>query len=85
MSSTFLYFAYGSNLLRQRLQLANPSAVFVAVAKLEEHSLNFSCLGKDPRQLRWRGGVATIKDSPGMSVWGCVWRLGNEHMSTLDR
>ena len=31
---SFLYFAYGSNLLRERLVRANPSAKFVAVAKL---------------------------------------------------
>ena len=31
----FLYFAYGSNLLRERLLLQNPSAKFVAVGKLE--------------------------------------------------
>ena len=34
-ASRFLYFAYGSNLLRERLVLANPSAVFKAVGKLE--------------------------------------------------
>ena len=32
---TFLYFAYGSNLLKQRLQLENPSAEFVAVGELK--------------------------------------------------
>jgi hypothetical protein len=32
---TFLYFAYGSNLLRQRLHMDNPSAKFVDVAKLK--------------------------------------------------
>ena len=32
---SFLYFAYGSNLLRERLLLQNPSAKFVAVGKLE--------------------------------------------------
>ena len=32
---TFLYFAYGSNLLRERIHICNPSAVFKATAKLE--------------------------------------------------
>lgn len=32
---TFLYFAYGSNLLKERLQLKNPSAVVHCVARLK--------------------------------------------------
>lgn len=82
---TFLYFGYGSNLLRQRLQLSNPSARFVAVAELKDHKLDFNCLGIEPQRMRWRGGAASIREEPGNSVWGCVWRLGNEHLQTLDR
>lgn len=32
---TFLYFAYGSNLLKERLQLKNPSAIIHCVARLK--------------------------------------------------
>lgn len=32
---TFLYFAYGSNLLKERLQLKNPSAIVHCVASLK--------------------------------------------------
>lgn len=32
---TFMYFAFGSNLLTQRIHINNPSAKFVDVAKLE--------------------------------------------------
>ncbi|TKC52905.1 hypothetical protein EI555_009080 [Monodon monoceros] len=31
----FLYFAYGSNLLTERIHLRNPSAVFCSVARLQ--------------------------------------------------
>uniref|UniRef100_A0A8C8AHE7 Gamma-glutamylcyclotransferase n=1 Tax=Otus sunia TaxID=257818 RepID=A0A8C8AHE7_9STRI len=31
----FLYYAYGSNLLRERLLLSSPSAVLRAVARLQ--------------------------------------------------
>lgn len=82
---SFLYFAYGSNLLRQRLHLQNPSAKFVAAAELADYKLAFSCLGMKPENLRWKGGAATIQKSIGNSVWGCVWRLGKEHLPTLDR
>ena len=39
--ATFLYFAYGSNLLTKRIHFQNPSAVFKDVAKLEGHKLEF--------------------------------------------
>lgn len=32
---SFLYFAYGSNLLSDRIHLHNPSAVFFCVARLQ--------------------------------------------------
>uniref|UniRef100_A0A3B5Q0Z0 Gamma-glutamylcyclotransferase b n=1 Tax=Xiphophorus maculatus TaxID=8083 RepID=A0A3B5Q0Z0_XIPMA len=68
-SQTFLYFAYGSNLLKERLQLKNPSATVYCVAKLKDYKLvfgNYKGLASD----RWHGGVATIEDSPGDEVWG---------------
>uniref|UniRef100_A0A8C1SZI5 Gamma-glutamylcyclotransferase n=1 Tax=Cyprinus carpio TaxID=7962 RepID=A0A8C1SZI5_CYPCA len=36
-SGCFMYFAYGSNLLKERLQLKNPSAVI----KVKKHMLSF--------------------------------------------
>ncbi|XP_068829158.1 gamma-glutamylcyclotransferase isoform X4 [Capricornis sumatraensis] len=32
---SFFYFAYGSNLLTERIHLRNPSAVFYSVARLQ--------------------------------------------------
>ena len=34
MAGKFYYFAYGSNLLKERIRLNNPSAVFKAIGKL---------------------------------------------------
>jgi gamma-glutamylcyclotransferase len=46
MGSTFLYFAYGSNLLTKRIHINNPSAVRVGIGKLMVHlpdnSLHFN-------------------------------------------
>ena len=39
---TFLYFAYGSNLLTERIHINNPSAVFKNIAKLDGHQLGFN-------------------------------------------
>uniref|UniRef100_A0A8C3G169 Gamma-glutamylcyclotransferase b n=2 Tax=Cyclopterus lumpus TaxID=8103 RepID=A0A8C3G169_CYCLU len=80
---TFLYFAYGSNLLKERLQLKNPSAKVHCVARLEDYGLvfgNYKGLASD----RWHGGVATIEHSPGDEVWGVVWRMSMSDLESLD-
>ncbi|KAA0702597.1 Gamma-glutamylcyclotransferase [Triplophysa tibetana] len=82
--SAFLYFAYGSNLLKERLQLKNPSASVYCVAKLKDYKLVFG----NPRgqeSQRWHGGVATIEHSPGDEVWGVVWRMNISDLESLDR
>lgn len=48
---TFLYFAYGSNLLRQRIHLRNPSAQFCCVARLQVSAGP----GPQPRNCTWAG------------------------------
>ena len=35
MGDTFLYFGFGSNLLKERIHISNPSAKFVCTAKLK--------------------------------------------------
>ena len=39
---TFLYFAYGSNLLTERIQINNPSAKFKSIGFLKKHKLDFN-------------------------------------------
>uniref|UniRef100_A0A674NXN6 Gamma-glutamylcyclotransferase b n=1 Tax=Takifugu rubripes TaxID=31033 RepID=A0A674NXN6_TAKRU len=80
---TFLYFAYGSNLLKERLQLKNPSAIVHCVARLKDYKLvfgNHKGLASD----RWHGGVATIEHSPGDEVWGVVWKMNISDLESLD-
>ncbi|XP_051576199.1 gamma-glutamylcyclotransferase-like [Myxocyprinus asiaticus] len=81
--STFLYFAYGSNLLKERLQLKNPSAIVYCVARLKDYKLAFGN-HKGLKSLRWHGGVATIEYSPGDEVWGVVWRMNISDLESLD-
>ena len=33
---------------------------------------------------RWNGCAATITESPGESVYGCLWELDMDHLQTLD-
>ena len=48
---TFLYFAYGSNLLKERLQLKNPSATVHHVARLKVWALS---AGKNHKEHAFR-------------------------------
>ncbi|XP_071378111.1 gamma-glutamylcyclotransferase a [Centroberyx affinis] len=79
----FMYFAFGSNLLKERLQLANPSAIFHCAGRLKDYVLKFG-LWEEHVDNPWHGGVATIDFCPGGEVWGVVWTLNNEHLISLD-
>ncbi|XP_041650431.1 gamma-glutamylcyclotransferase b isoform X3 [Cheilinus undulatus] len=71
------------NLLKERLQLKNPSASVHCVARLKDYKLvfgNFKGMVSD----RWHGGVATIERSPGDEVWGVVWRMNMSDLESLD-
>ncbi|GCB78310.1 hypothetical protein scyTo_0016808, partial [Scyliorhinus torazame] len=78
----FYYFGYGSNLLSERLQLQNPSAVQVAVGCLKGYKVAFG--GFEQRLSSWGGGVATIIPSPDDDVWGVVWHLKAADQHSLD-
>ncbi|XP_064610735.1 LOW QUALITY PROTEIN: gamma-glutamylcyclotransferase-like [Liolophura sinensis] len=78
----FLYFAYGSNLLRQRL-LCNQSGQlkrFKGVGKLQDYELRF----KGYTSKSWSGHPATIEACPGSDVWGVVWELEDQLAQALD-
>jgi gamma-glutamylcyclotransferase len=77
---TFLYFGYGSNLLRQRILLQNPSAVFDTIARLDNYKLDFNYPSKT-----WNGAAATIIESQGDHVWGAVWCINISDMPNLDK
>ncbi|EFB30198.1 hypothetical protein PANDA_007923, partial [Ailuropoda melanoleuca] len=80
---SFLYFAYGSNLLTERIHLRNPSAAFCCVARLQDYKLDFgNSQGKTSET--WHGGIATIFQSPGDEVWGVVWKMNKSNLSSLD-
>ncbi|XP_062980858.1 gamma-glutamylcyclotransferase [Elgaria multicarinata webbii] len=83
-NETFLYFAYGSNLLRERILLKNPSVVFLTLAHLLDYKLAFgSHQGKPSSQ--WHGSTATIVYTPGDEVWGVVWKINSNDLYSLDR
>ncbi|KAM6899286.1 gamma-glutamylcyclotransferase a [Xenentodon cancila] len=83
-SGRFRYFAFGSNLLKERLQLSNPTAIFFSTGRLKDYKLNFG-LWKEHVESAWHGGVATIEFSPGAEVWGVIWTLSEENLTSLDK
>ena len=66
---TFLYFAYGSNMLPARLQARCPSAQLVGLAIAPDHRLEFSKPGRDG------SGKATLHPAPGATTPGVVYRI----------
>lgn len=80
MSNTFLYFAYGSNLLARRIRLNNKTAVVKSIGYIKNFRLDFQRFSK-----RWRGASATIVETEGSIVWGVIWELDCSNLSTLDR
>ena len=58
--NTFYYFAYGSNLLKDRIQLMNTSATFQTIGRLDGYQLDF-----DLKNDYWHGCVANIVEQAG--------------------
>ncbi|XP_019726487.1 gamma-glutamylcyclotransferase-like isoform X1 [Hippocampus comes] len=83
-TGTFVYFAFGSNMLKERLHLENPSATYLDTGRLKDYQLDFGVWGRGAEN-SWHGGVATIRESPGSEVWGVVWTLDRDHQDTLDK
>ncbi|XP_067001326.1 gamma-glutamylcyclotransferase isoform X2 [Anabrus simplex] len=80
MASKFLYFAYGSNLLAQRIHINNPSAVRRTIGKLEGYRLDFNHWSH-----RWKGCAATIVPEEGKHTWGAIWEIDDSNLEDLDR
>ncbi len=74
------YFAYASNMHPGQMNKRAPGAVFVARARLPDHTLVF------PRHSDfWEGGVGSFVPAPGQSVWGVVYEITHQDKEGLDR
>ncbi|VDM56717.1 unnamed protein product [Angiostrongylus costaricensis] len=84
MTRFFYYFAYGSNLLKERIRVQYTyrqikGAEFERSGVLKNYELDFVA-----NSTRWHGGLATIKEKSGAEVYGCVWRVPEEFADELD-
>jgi gamma-glutamylcyclotransferase (GGCT)/AIG2-like uncharacterized protein YtfP len=73
------YFAYGSNMDWQQMQRRCLSAKFVGVARLADYRFAIA------RHSRLRScGTANICAEPGSEVWGVVYDVSDQDLTTLD-
>ena len=79
MGSYFYYFAYGSNMLTERLIQRCPSAAAVGAAFVDGYSLEFSKKSKDG------SGKATIVEVQGECQYGVVFTIEDCELETLDK
>lgn len=73
-----LYFAYGSNMLHERMQKRVPSAKPLFVAVLLDHSFRFHKVSKDG------SGKADAYVETGSNVFGVVYHISRCHKRALD-
>jgi len=74
-----LYFAYGSNLLRERLLDRCPNLRFVGGATMPSHRLTFDKRSKDG------SGKCAFEPNDGEDVHGVLWSLPADELDLLDR
>lgn len=77
---TFLYFAYGSNMLSARLIARCPSAKLVGVASVDSHSLGFS-----KKSVDGSGKATLIKQSAQFQTPGVLFEIGLAERDALDK
>ncbi len=77
--STFQYFAYGSNMLTERLVRRCPSAVAVGPATAKGYRLRFAKTGRDG------SGKATLVADRDQTVHGVLFAIANNDLDALHR
>lgn len=73
-----LYFAYGSNLLRERLLARCPNLTFVGLATLAAHRLTFDKVSSDG------SGKCTFEPDDAGEVSGVLWEVLESELEDLD-
>lgn len=74
-----LYFAYGSNMLRERLVARVSTARAVAVGVVRDYRLDFAKVSKD------ESGKGDIVSSIGGEVWGVLYEFDASQKADLDK
>ncbi len=75
-----LYFAYGSNMDWNQMKARCPSAQFICKAILSNYRLDFTWHSTT----RGCGVADAVKDSDSI-IWGVVYQINDNDISTLDK
>jgi gamma-glutamylcyclotransferase (GGCT)/AIG2-like uncharacterized protein YtfP len=78
VSTTNLYFAYGSLLDPDRIKQAAPGSRFVFIAHYPETKLDFVAVDEN-------GAVPTLTKESGHTVWGGVFEIPDDDVDSLTR
>lgn len=81
MMSKFTYFAYGSNMLTERLRARCPSAQPLGVALAPGYRLHFS---KRSRDGSGKATLIKVSDEGQHEVHGVLFEIANEELAGLD-
>ena len=73
------YFAYGSNLSKERMLKRCPDSKPLFMATLPNYKLVFVGWSR-----QWRGGVASIKPFRGEKVLGAIYEISDRDLRQLD-
>lgn len=79
MMTRVLYFAYGSNMLSERLCSRIPSAQAIGCARLEDWRLVFNKRSVDG------SAKANLVESPGDTTWGVLYEIEAQDLERLDK
>ncbi len=77
--STFIYFAYGSNMLAERLVARCSSARLLEIVVAAGHAVDFSKRGADG------SGKAALVGRPGWVTYGVLFEIALAERDVLDR
>jgi len=77
-----LYFAYGSNVDKERIRKRCRSARIIAVGKLKNHEIIFNMIGNKSEGKG--GGIANIRRANGSHVYGVLYRIDAGELDKLN-
>lgn len=78
-AAAMIYFAYGSNLLKERLQARCPRANWIGRGTIEHYRLTFDKISTD------ESGKCAFESSPGSDLPGVLWEIDDAERAALDR
>jgi gamma-glutamylcyclotransferase (GGCT)/AIG2-like uncharacterized protein YtfP len=78
--AALLYFAYTARIEPERMSEVAPGAEFRFIAHLPQWGLDWPIVDQE-----WQGGLPTIVEDAGSTVWGAVFEVPEDEFDQLDK